>query len=702
MRACYDIEDLTLDVMVELSKTGNSLSVLKNWVLSREINELQSSVDQVLAKASHFVTNPDRKNNVASVPLILPINYESFHRKRNKEEIVKALLGSTSIQGCATASIIIPIEGMFGLGKTWVAQAVRNDDRIQNHFDHKFWAPVSGDFNLGTVIRLMVIQAQKEEQFQEQVLTGIFQSLCERKRVFIVLDDVRNFTRHRDWEEFLFLLHSTSVLGVLITTRNPNITKRVISLRTIPVVPYHLQPMTDEDCLSLISSLSLKVRPNKPSKRKRCRHENALKMADKFCKGLPLVADIFSARLLYEPEDNWFRVLSRDLWEMPEFRDIFDAFRSDYSDLPQAVKNCFRYLSLFPYDFKFKEQDLVQLWMAESFIVPKVVGKPYDPSLEEIGHEYFDELLCRSILQVFRSFDQEEPQVYRMHELIQRYAQYVSSDIYLRVDKDFVDAHLSTNKVMPLSKARHISLLCHSITPLILKGFEECKSLRTLVCLHQGARIKPLSYKLFLNLQSLTVLSLSGTDISKLPESIGKLKHLQLLDVSGTDIEDLPATTTHLHRLKVLKLKDCPELLRLPKGTNNLTNLLHLELDVASLSSMPPNIGKLKNLQTLAVFIVGDEDGYLITELKNMKQFKGSICLKNLENVTTYAEAEEGMLTNKSLLRKLELEWNNSSTDESVAEEVIKGLKPHENLEELRVVGFDGAQFPSWLSSPEC
>lgn len=40
MRVCYDIEDLILDVMVEFSKIGNFLFVLKNWVLFCEINEL--------------------------------------------------------------------------------------------------------------------------------------------------------------------------------------------------------------------------------------------------------------------------------------------------------------------------------------------------------------------------------------------------------------------------------------------------------------------------------------------------------------------------------------------------------------------------------------------------------------------------------------------------------------------------------------
>jgi len=117
---------------------------------------------------------------------------------------------------------------------------------------------------------------------------------------------------------------------------------------------------------------------------------------------------------------------------------------------------------------------------------------------------------------------------------------------------------------------------------------------------------------------------------------------------------------------------------------------------------MPPHIGKLTNLHPLRAFIVGRRDGHHVTELKNMKYLEGSICLMNLENIRDEAEAKETMLSNKSFLKRVELEWNGYSTDQSLPERVFTGFEPHANLEELQVTDYGGARFPNWLNSPEC
>ena len=194
---------------------------------------------------------------------------------------------------------------------------------------------------------------------------------------------------------------------------------------------------------------------------------------------------------------------------------------------------------------------------------------------------------------------------------------------------------------------------------------------------------------------------LSGTDINELPESLGKLKHLRLLDVSGSKIKKLPRSTVELYGLLVLKLNHCSQLLRLPEDLSNLTQLLHLEVD-KRLSLLPPHIGKLRELRTLHTFKVGIKKGHHVTELKNMKYLKGSICLTNLENVRDEAEAREAKLSNKPLLKRVELEWTRNSTDQSRAVRILAGFEPHKYLEMLQVNGYGGAQFPSWISSPEC
>ncbi|KAJ8449737.1 hypothetical protein Cgig2_001393 [Carnegiea gigantea] len=250
--------------------------------------------------------------------------------------------------------------------------------------------------------------------------------------------------------------------------------------------------------------------------------------------------------------------------------------------------------------------------------------------------------------------------------------------------------------------ARHLSLLCQNISLPIWKHIEKCEGLRTILSLHERTLVGEISDRLFLKLQSLRVLHLRGTDITELPETIGTWKHLRFLDVSRTRIEELPSSIVDLHGLQVLKLDHCELLLPLPKGIENLTQLLHLEVDVEVLKSMPPRIGNLINLHTLPAFFVRRKDGYRITELKGMKYLQGSICLAQLQNIEDEAEAREAMLSNKPFLKRVELKWDRKSHDQSLAERILTSLKPHENLEELQVTGYDGAQFPGWLSNAEC
>ncbi|XP_021744687.1 putative disease resistance RPP13-like protein 1 [Chenopodium quinoa] len=78
-----------------------------------------------------------------------------------------------------------------------------------------------------------------------------------------------------------------------------------------------------------------------------------------------------------------------------------------------------------------------------------------------------------------------------------------------------------------------------------------------------------------------------------------------------------------------------------------------------------------------------------------MNHIQGSLKITNLHKITDEAEAKEAMLSCKSSLQKLVLIWKDNV---SVAEEVLRGLKPHHQLKELRIVDYSGATFPQWLS----
>lgn len=107
-------------------------------------------------------------------------------------------------------------------------------------------------------------------------------------------------------------------------------------------------------------------------------------------------------------------------------------------------------------------------------------------------------------------------------------------------------------------------------------------------------------------------------------------------------------------------------------------------------------MGSLTQLRTLSNFVVGEEPGCHIAELKHMNDLRGRLCLSNLEYVASPDEAKEANLSHKQRLTNLELRW---TAEDDAEEEAIEHLQPHTNLQDLRIICYGGSKFPSWISN---
>ena len=88
-----------------------------------------------------------------------------------------------------------------------------------------------------------------------------------------------------------------------------------------------------------------------------------------------------------------------------------------------------------------------------------------------------------------------------------------------------------------------------------------------------------------------------------------------------------------------------------------LVNLRHLDISRTNLKEMPLQMGKLRNLQNLRIFLVGKHSGSTIKDLGKLKNLFGTLCISNLEKVHCNRDAMESNLKDKKYLSEFELLW---------------------------------------------
>ena len=89
------------------------------------------------------------------------------------------------------------------------------------------------------------------------------------------------------------------------------------------------------------------------------------------------------------------------------------------------------------------------------------------------------------------------------------------------------------------------------------------------------------------------ILNIDGKGLSRLPESIDKLKFLQTLDLRNNKLSELPESMGNLEFLEELILHD-NALKSIPESIGNLKSLILLHLDNNNLTSLPDTICNLK------------------------------------------------------------------------------------------------------------
>ncbi|KAG6480362.1 hypothetical protein ZIOFF_063862 [Zingiber officinale] len=577
---------------------------------------------------------------------------------------------------------VLSICGLGGIGKTTLAQEVFNDSSVKEYFKLRIWVCVSENFCTDRLIREIIECATTEkcDLTNLDTLQRIVNEKITPERFLLVLDDVWNEDRHK-WEILCAPLRSGKPGSkILVTTRSRKIADMVSDVDAI-----HLQGLDEESFWDFFKKCAFGCSHSG------AHHPHMEAMAKKMTcklKGLPLAAKTLGGLLSMKlDEQYWESILDSEIWQLPqEENGIMPVLQLSYQHLPPHLKQCFAFCSLFPKDYKFSESELIGIWMAEGFIVPQGSTR-----MEELGSNYFHELVNRSFIQESKSGR------FIMHDLIHDLAELISAGESYRIEK-------GKSHDIP-STIRHLSIYTDKEgMQTILTEFSHWNKLRTMMLTVERFPREDFNFVcgVLEKLKNIHVLVLKNCSLRELPDGIDKLIHLRYLDLSNNKgIQRLPELLCDLYNLQTLILRFCDNLKSLPHGMMKLINLRKL-YGVDRLISGITEIGKLTSLQNLYSFKVTKDNGHKLPELNGLKQLRGKLRITNLENVENKDEANIASLKSKEHLNELVLEWTSIQESDSdinlhISEQVLEGLQPHHNLQRLTIRGYNGARPPNWL-----
>ncbi|XP_023528691.1 putative disease resistance protein RGA1 [Cucurbita pepo subsp. pepo] len=605
----------------------------------------------------------------------------------------------------------------------------------------KLWVCISEEFVVKVIVEKIIesVTRKKPENLQLELLQSELRKHIDGKKFLLVMDDVWN-EEYRKWVALKSLLTGgASGSRILITTRHERVAN------TFDANPcYTLRGLNDKNAWLLFKKMAF----GGEGLEKELENSDLIEIGKEIVvklKGLPLAIRTIG-RLLYAkgPDHHlWLDFkemeLSRVLEQTKETQFLLSILELSYRHLQTSLKQCFLYCALFPKDYNIPKDEVIKQWVAQGFV-----------QSNNIGEDYFKELLSKSFFQDVTRNEMGDIIQFKMHDLMHDLA-------CSRVEKEYISMG-EKNRVITES-TRNINICGQfGINLKSLQSLLAAKNLRTLIIDAPGLEgqnvLNPIP-SMFLRLRTLSLdLSCCGT-VKALLKSVGKLKHLRYLKICqykhpflpnsitklynletlildwcdclqelpkdaknwmklrylsltrNWKIKFLPDSIAELHNLETLILQHCSRLRELPKDIKKCVNLKHLDLHGCNaLTHLPKGIGELTRLQTMNLFVLKKDIGCDLSELNRLNNLKGSLTVKGLEACTTDDLEKSSLNLGLKLgVQKLKLVWTYSEDQhmnnvlDNECKEVLKCLQPHSNVRRIHICGYREVRLCDWLSS---
>jgi NB-ARC domain len=597
----------------------------------------------------------------------LQIESKIFGRDEEIEEIRNWLLdtdtGVVHDLGTQSNSVsVMTMVGIGGVGKTTLIQEIYNDAKVKKFFSETMWVCVSSTFSASKILYTMVEDEYKgNKSYRDlQLLQEAVRNKITSRRYLLVLDDVWDDENHEEWKNLVApLLYGKSGSKILVTTRLDSVAAILQEVMGGSIHKYYdLNSLKYEDFLSLLNRYAFAgVNINDYRDMQLISQQIAEKLG-----GNPLLGKVVGGQLNSHLDyDYWVRVLDSDAMDLQQGdQKVFEVLKLSYQNLPTKLHALFRYCSIFPKNYDFEKDELIQMWMGAG-LIPEYQDRKTRP--EDVGEECFNALVAKSFL------NKSQWDSYIMHDSLHNLACSLSKDECWSVQGN-------DSRSMPLT-IRHLSVRIDDLS--ILKTLTRPRYLRTLVLEFDGSahELAIVLDNFLRGLSSIRVLRLHGPSINEFPMAIVELVHLRYISFCTEYDLSVPNYFNKLYHLQAIHiylracrsafdLKVCSQELAKADAFSKLTRLRYFSLfgenDACSVSLFP-GFGKLTSLQKLEKFNVKDEDGYKLGELKELDDLHYSLEITGIENVQNHTEATESFLKNKRSLNSLSLTWNSDNSD---------------------------------------
>ncbi|XP_031372622.1 TMV resistance protein N-like [Punica granatum] len=515
---------------------------------------------------------------------------------------------------------LVWIHGMGGIGKTTLAKDVFN--RLCNHFKHCSFLLDVQETTKRKGIEHLQRQLLQDLGVKAADITDendgiqIISEKLQNRKVLVVLDDV-----HDHQEHIGKLAREASWFGVgsriIITSRS----RRVPAFEGGTVKIFEAKPMEFEESLLLFSRHAFgKESPPHDSL-------DLSKEAVRITGGLPLALEVIGSKLRTSDRGHWNHMIGT-LQKIPA-RKVQDRLKICYDALDWEVKEIF--LDIACFFINEEKTKAIYMWQACDFEPELAVQELVDASLVKLTDEnkfrMHDQLrdLGRKLVRDERLKHHGKPcsRIW-MHEDALKVLHDEEMCKELKV--------LDLKRCDLLIKTPNLSM-CTKLERLILKG---CINLVEID--HSVGKLKCLKYLNASGCSNLReiprevccldglvdiVMTMEGSfkDSNKLPDSIGRLSRLQRLRVSlgrsrppsslgdlksltmlvlsWSRMTGLPESIGGLVKLEFLSLFFCGGVKELPASIRNLKSLAELNISKSGITQLPDAVGNLQKLKVI-------------------------------------------------------------------------------------------------------